>query len=145
MVAAPDMSWRRAGAVLAAWTLLTWTTRVPLLWGDDGLTAGEKLVATAPVVVFVALGGAVVAGLVVRRAWAAPVALGLAAWSLAFWAVRVPQIALADHPAGFVVVHVVLGTVAAGLSAWVVGVRAGARRRDRSSVRPTGDVPVGRA
>lgn len=128
--------WRPAVAALAGWTLFTWTTRVPLLWGDAELGVGEKVLSTVPVAVFVALGAAVVVGLVTRRPWAATVGVGLAGWSLAFWAVRVPQIALAGHEAGFVAVHAVLGTVAAALSAWVL------RTRPRRAGAPDGDGPV---
>lgn len=108
-------------AALVAWTLLTWTGRIGLAWGDDALTTTEKVVATVPIVVFVAL--AVVAGAALLRRADAPaltgtartVVLALAGWSVAYWAVRLPFILANDHPGGFKVVHTVLAVVAGGL------------------------------
>ncbi len=107
---------RPAALALAGWTLLTWTTRVPLLLTDASLDAGEKVAATLPVLVFVGLGLA--AGLTVlrRSPRAAALAAALAGWSLVYWAVRLPLIVANDHPVGFYVAHAVLALVAAALS-----------------------------
>ncbi|HEV7719715.1 MAG TPA: hypothetical protein VGO60_00435 [Iamia sp.] len=101
---------------LCGWTLFTWTTRVPLLLGDDDLTSGGKVLALVPVLVFVV--GAVAVGLAVgRRVETAGTALvAFAAWTVAYWVVRLALIATHDHPVGFVVVHAVLGIVAGTLA-----------------------------
>lgn len=101
---------------LAGWTLLTWTTRVPLFLTDASLDAGEKVASTLPVLIFVALGLA--AGLTVlrRSPQAATWAAALAGWSLAYWVVRLPFILLNDHAVPFYVVHAVLALVAGTLS-----------------------------
>lgn len=108
---------RLAALALCGWTIFTWVTRVPLAWSDDALSTGGKVLATIPVLVFVVL--AAVAGVAVlgRRSVAGTVVAGLAAWSIAYWAVRIVLIAANGHELGFVVVHAVLAVVAAGLSA----------------------------
>lgn len=111
---------RTPALALAGWTLLTWTTRVPLFLTDGSLGPGEKLVSTVPVLVFVVLALATAATALRRRSGARAWATALAAWSLVYWAVRLPVIAGNDHPAGFVVAHSVLGLVAGTLSVWVV-------------------------
>lgn len=108
---------RAVGLALCAWTLITWTTRLPLAWRDEALSTDERVLATVPVVVFVALAAGAVVAIVTRRASAAGLLVVLAGWSAVYWLVRVPMIALNDHPAGFVAVHAVLGAVAIGLSA----------------------------
>lgn len=108
---------RAVAAALAAWTLLTWTTRVPLAWGDDALTAAEKALATVPVLAFVALALVAAVALVRRSPRAGAAVTALAGWSVAYWLVRLPLILANDHPADFLVVHAVLAVVAGGLSA----------------------------
>ena len=107
---------RALALALCGWTLLTWTTRVPLAWSDDELTTGGKVLATVPVLVFVVL--AVVTGVAVltRRAAAGTIVLGLAVWSVGYWVVRMALIATNGHPVGFVVVHAVLAIVAGALA-----------------------------
>jgi hypothetical protein len=132
-----------AVAGLAAWTLFTWTGRIGLAWSDDSLSTGEKLVATLPIVVFVALGLAAAVTLLrsgpVLLGAARTLALTLAGWSIAYWAVRLPLILVHDHPAGFKIVHSVLALVSAGLSAAaIVSVRAA-----RPDPEPVLSPPVG--
>lgn len=119
---------RGLALALAAWTVLTWGTRIPLAWSDDELTVGEKLLAMAPVAVFLVVG--VSAGLAAWRGLGpAPRVVGaLAVWSAVYWAIRLPLIFTGDHPVGFLVAHSVLAVVAGGLSsAILVGLA-----RDRS-------------
>jgi hypothetical protein len=111
---------RAVALALAAWTLLTWTTRVPLAWGDDALDTGEKVLATLPVLAFVVLAAAGGLALLRRSERAGTAAVALAGWSLAYWLVRLPLILAHDHPAGFLVVHAVLAGVAGTLSAMVL-------------------------
>lgn len=123
-------------AALVGWTLLTWVTRLPLAWGDDELSTGGKVLATLPVAVFVAL--AVAAGLALA---ADPAATGrrarfavrlLGGWSIGYWAVRLPLIAVNDHPVAFVAAHAALALVAVGLG--VAAIRASSTAPMRSSV-----------
>ncbi|NLV55879.1 MAG: hypothetical protein GXY13_09740 [Acidimicrobiales bacterium] len=107
---------RAVGLALCAWTLITWVTRVPLAWRDDELETAEKVLATVPVVLFVALAAVAGATTIARRTVAGGALMALAGWSAAYWAVRVPMIAVNDHPAAFIVVHAVLGGVAVGLA-----------------------------
>jgi hypothetical protein len=111
-------------AALAAWTLFTWGNRIHLAWGDDTLDVGEKVAASVPVAIFCALGiGAV---LVVLRSGAVLVGRGrllvrgLAAWTIVYWAVRLPLILLGGASVGFEVVHAVLATVSVtlGVASW---------------------------
>jgi hypothetical protein len=121
----------RSALALVAWTLFTWVSRVPLLWGDEEQSAAAKLGQTVPVVLFVGLAVAAVILAVRGRSWI-PAVAGLAVWSIGYWAVRYPLILANDHPAGFTVVHGVLAVVAAGLSVWtLVELRSTATRRAR--------------
>ena len=138
---APTLARSRVPALaLAGWTLLTWTTRVPLFLTDDALGAGEKVAATLPVLVFVVL--ALVAGVaVLARHDRAPLAAAvLAGWSLAYWLVRLPLILVNDHPAAFYVAHAVLAVVAGVLSVWTLVRLAG----EGALPRPGGLWPSGR-
>ncbi len=113
-----DLSSRTRALALAlcGWTLFTWVTRVPLAWSDDELTTGGKVLATVPVLVFVIL-ALVTGGLVLaRRSAALPAVVGLAVWTVGYWAVRMVLIATHGHPVGFVVVHAVLAVVASALA-----------------------------
>lgn len=118
---APTLTRSRVPALaLAGWTLLTWTTRVPLFLTDDALGAGEKATATLPVLVFVALALVTVVAVLARHERAPLAAALLAGWSLAYWAVRLPLIVAHDHPAAFYVAHAVLAVVAGALSVWTL-------------------------
>lgn len=120
---------------LVGWTLLTWVARLPLAWRDDELSTAAKVLATLPVTVFFAL--AVAAGLALavdRRVTTGRGRLTvrlLAGWSIAYWVVRLPIIAVNDHPGGFVAVHAVLALVAIGLG--VAALRTAAPVAARSS------------
>lgn len=119
-MASPSPRSRTAALALSAWTLLTWTTRVPLYLTDDELDTGGKVLATLPVFTFVVLAAVAGVALVRRTPGAEVAATVLAGWSLAYWLVRLPLIATNDHPAAFLVVHSVLAVVAGGLSVLVL-------------------------
>lgn len=122
---------------LAAWSLFVWTSRLGLAWETEP-TLGRKLLATVPVAIFVAIGAAVVA-LLLRRdveASALPLsgaarmaALGAAAWTITYWVVRMPMIAVGPHEVAFKAVHAVLAAVSIGLSVWVLTALRSARER----------------
>jgi hypothetical protein len=101
------------------------------------LDAGRWSLAAS--VLFTVLGLALLAALAVRwlgfdgsppaRAWAA-VTVALAGLTVVVWLVRGLDIALGDHSAGFVAVHLVLAAVSislAGLAALAVRARAAGR------------------
>ncbi|MDH4171894.1 MAG: hypothetical protein OEW42_20115, partial [Acidimicrobiia bacterium] len=112
-----------AWLVLPVWTLLVWVPRIRNIWTDDELSAGGQTVRTAWALVFIAFAvGAVV--LAVRRSATEPGSprqrwmQAFVVWTVAFWAMRGTQIALADHQTSFIVVHTVLASVSVGLAVW---------------------------
>jgi hypothetical protein len=122
----------RAAIALAAWTLLVWTFRTGTIWAGDGTTAA-RLGRTALVAAFTALAIATLWLARRRSPRLAPVVRGFAAWTVGVWVVRAAGIAVGDHGAGFVAVHLVLAGVSIGLAAAAaletrVGERAPARR-----------------
>ncbi|MFV0257140.1 MAG: hypothetical protein ACK5PP_01655 [Acidimicrobiales bacterium] len=116
---------RAAGPELAlvAWTLFVWVGRIRNALADPDLTGSNRTWALVTAVGLTALGLITLAAVasrpitdrVVRLA-----ALVLAGVSSTIWVVRGIQITLADHPAGFIAVHLVLAVVTVGLSALVV-------------------------
>lgn len=114
----------RPAVVLAACTLLVWTTRIRNIWTDDSLSTAGQLGRTALSLTFTAFAVAV---LVVwwrgrasgRVPEAGPILVRLfAAWTIGVWAVRAVQIATADHEAAFVAVHTALAVVSTVLAVW---------------------------
>lgn len=114
----------RPAVVLAAFTLLVWTTRIRNVWTDDSLSTGGQVVRTALSLTFTAFAAAVLwlwwQG---RRHGRSPASASLvvrsfAAWTIGVWAVRVVQIASAGHGAAFVAVHTALALVSTGLAVW---------------------------
>ncbi|HEX7132039.1 MAG TPA: hypothetical protein VF228_05655 [Iamia sp.] len=102
---------RALALALCGWTLFTWITRVPLLVSGD-----ESALGLIPVVVFVAGGIAVGVAVLRRLDGAGTAVVALAAWTVAYWAVRLALIATNGHEVAFVVVHAVLGLVAGTLA-----------------------------
>jgi hypothetical protein len=102
-----------------AWTLFVWATRIGTAL-DEGAT-GRVVLAVAFTVVGAGLlavawrarGRVLTAGEVVAVRLAA-------AWTVGVWIVRGVQIALADHEAAFVVVHLVLAAVSVALAVTTV-------------------------
>lgn len=99
---------------------MVWTGRLSLAWTVTDDTFAQRLVATLPVIIFVAL-AVVTAVFLVRDAKsgsreqptppAAKAAMTLAVWTIGYWLVRLPMILLASHPGGFIAVHTVLAVV----------------------------------
>jgi hypothetical protein len=106
----------RIAVVLSAWTLPVWTTRIGNIWGDDDLTTGEKWGRTGLAMSFTVLAVAVLIAVVRRAPWRGPAVKALAGWTIAVWLVRALGIAMGDHEAAFVLVHLVLAVVSIALS-----------------------------
>jgi ribose/xylose/arabinose/galactoside ABC-type transport system permease subunit len=102
---------RTLALALCGWTVFTWITRVPLLLSGD-----ESALGLLPVVVFLVAAGATAVAVLRRLDVAGTAVVAFAAWTVAYWAVRLALIATNDHPVGFVVVHAVLGLVAGTLA-----------------------------
>ncbi len=102
--------------LLVVWTLLVWTTRIGNIWGDEGLTDGEKWGRTGLAVSFTMLAVAVGVAIYRRVTWLGPAVRLLAGWTVVVWAVRAVGIATGDHAAGFVIVHLVLAVVSCALA-----------------------------
>jgi hypothetical protein len=116
----------RPAVVLAAFTLLVWTTRIRNIWTDDSLSTAGQLGRTALSLSFTVFAAAVLwfwwRG---RRAGsvdpiAGPVVRMFGAWTIGVWAVRVVQISTAGHDAAFVAVHTALAVVSTVLAVWAV-------------------------
>ncbi len=128
------------GLVLAAWTLLLWTTRVRNILADDALTGWSRTWQLGAAIGFVVAAVGLAVTSLLRPALAVRPGMALALFGAAWWIVRGTGVVLADHPLGFTVVHVVLaiGTVAIG--AWLVrsvlaGGGAGSTRFGRAGER----------
>jgi hypothetical protein len=119
--------------LLAAWTLLVWTTRIGNILGDDGLDSGEKAGRTALALSFTALAVLVVWAVLARSARRRLAVLALAGWSLGVWVVRAVGIVGGDHSAGFIAVHVVLAAVSIALSWLAVRTTGGDRSGSRAA------------
>jgi hypothetical protein len=108
----------RVAAVLAGlWTAYVWTTRIVNAAGDTQISDTTRTLAyllSASMLVLAA--GAVGSVFTGRALTLVRVFVG---WTVAVWAVRIPQILLAEHPVGFKVVHAALGLLSIGLAAWL--------------------------
>lgn len=116
----------RPAVILAAFTLLVWTTRIRNIWTDESLSTAGQIGRTALSLSFTAFAGAVLwlwwQG---RRRGSVdpivgPVVRMFAAWTIGVWAVRALQIATADHGAAFVAVHTALAVASTALAVWAV-------------------------
>lgn len=113
---------RLLGAVpFVVWTLFVWGTRFRNAAEDQELAGSELATAYLAAGVFVALGLAVAAVLVLRRHQPVEtveriVIGGAGLFTTAYWLVRMVTIALNDHSIGFILVHVVLGLVSIAVS-----------------------------
>lgn len=113
----------RPALVLSAWTLLVWTTRIRNIWTADDLSTNMQIGRTVLALVFTAFAvGVVFAALRSRTGttWSGLPAWvrAFAVWTIGVWIVRAVQIALADHGAAFIAVHVALAVISIGLSIW---------------------------
>jgi hypothetical protein len=113
---------RRWVIVLALWSLLVWGTRIDNIVADSDLTTAGQFWRVALALSFV------VPALITLLLWwrrpgarsAASLALVLAGWTVVVWIIRGFGIALGDHEAAFIAVHLVLAVVSIALAA-VVG------------------------
>ncbi|QXC62848.1 hypothetical protein KSP35_08735 [Aquihabitans sp. G128] len=125
-------------AAFCALTLVIWTTRIPLAWTNDEDSVAAKVGWSLPITAFW-VAAAVLLGLLLTdrartTAWFATVGKAFALATIAYWAVRLPMILVAEPPASvdseaaFKVVHAVLAAVSvtAAAFAWR-SLRPGAR------------------
>ncbi len=119
------MSWRLGPVVFVGWSLFVWGTRLRNI-ASDGELAGFELVWRTSLAValfgFALLAGAALiaerfSARVSRTQLRGPIA-ALAGLTVFTWVLRGISIALADHSAAFVAVHLVLAVVSIGLAAW---------------------------
>ena len=113
------MAGRRLLVAFGAWTVFVWATRIGTAL-DEG---AEGRVALAVSFTLVGLAVLAVAWRARGRALGSREVIVVrvaAVWTIGVWAVRGVQIALADHEAAFVVVHLVLAVVSIALAAAAV-------------------------
>ena len=121
------MPGRRLLVAFGVWTLFVWATRVGTAFEQDDLSGVARAGRVG-----LALSFTVVGVVLLAVAWRArgrvltageQVAIRASAvWTVGVWVVRGVQIALADHEAAFIVVHLVLAVVSIALA--VATVRA---------------------
>jgi hypothetical protein len=113
---------RRLLVAFGAWTLFVWGTRVGTAFEQDDLSGATRAGRVGLAVSFTLVGLALLGlawrarGRALTRAEARVVQVA-ALWTIGVWAVRGVQIALADHEAAFIVVHLVLGLASVALGA----------------------------
>lgn len=126
---------RVVSCVFVVWSVFVWGNRISNTLRSDESTASKTFSTVLSAVLLVL---AVAVGVVVVRAWRGVVrdaggkvlvTAGLV--TVVVWLVRIPQIALADHDVGFVVVHALLGVVSIALAVPVMRIGTAARRAAR--------------
>jgi len=105
--------------LLIVWTVFVWGGRVRNIGEDVGLSGFERIWRLGLALSFLTLTGWLVLR-VIRSQQTRPALWALAGWTTVVWVARGLGIAAADHPAGFIAVHLVLAVVSIGLSAWAV-------------------------
>jgi hypothetical protein len=112
---------RRLLVAFGAWTLFVWATRVGTAFEQDDLSDAARAGRVGLAISFTVLGVALLG--LAWRARGRELRLGealairvTAGWTVGVWAVRGVQIALADHEAAFIVVHLVLGLISSALA-----------------------------
>lgn len=128
----------RARVVLCAfvaWSVFVWGNRISNTLRSDESTA-SKTFSTLLSIMLLVLAVAVL--VVTVRAWRSAVRdsggkvlIVAGVITVLVWLVRIPQIALAGHDVGFVVVHALLGVVSIALAVPVVRIGTAARRAAR--------------
>ena len=100
--------------VFACLTLLAWTTRIYNLFEDNEVSNGERIWSLLVAAVFLSAAMAVIKILVgswrdrnIKNSRLIP---AFCIWTVTFWIVRSVGILIADHEAGFKIVHVLLAT-----------------------------------
>lgn len=116
-------------AVLAGWTLLVWVGRVRNVMADDALSGWGLTWRAGVSLAFAASGLLLAVSLLRSPRLSAPAhgfsdrfGVGLAVVGIIWWLVRGTGILLADHPAGFKLVHTVLALVTVATSCAVLWV-----------------------
>ena len=117
------------------WSVFVWGNRISNTLRSDESTA-SKTFSTVLSIVLLVLAAAVL--VVTIRSWrgvvrdtGGKVLIGAGVVTVLVWLVRIPQIALADHDVGFVIVHALLGVVSIALAVPVVRIGTAARRAAR--------------
>ncbi len=108
--------------LLSAWTLFVWGGRLRNIADDDTLSGWALVWRAGLAALFVVLALAVVTAVFLRRPALRSAAFALAAFGIAVWVVRGIDIALGDHSAAFITVHMALAVVTIALGV-VVGRR----------------------
>lgn len=100
--------------VFACLTLLAWTTRIYNLFEDNEVSNGERIWSLLVAAIFLLAAMAVIKILVgswrdrnIKNSRLIP---AFCIWTVTFWIVRSVGILIADHEAGFKIVHVLLAT-----------------------------------
>ena len=100
--------------VFACLTLLAWTTRIYNLFEDNEVSNGERIWSLLVAAIFLSAAMAVIKILVgswrdrnIKNSLLIP---AFCIWTVTFWIVRSVGILIADHEAGFKIVHVLLAT-----------------------------------
>ncbi len=100
--------------VFACLTLLAWTTRIYNLFEDNEVSNGERIWSLLVAAIFLSAAMAVIKILVgswrdrnIKNSRLIP---AFCIWTVTFWIVRSVGILIADHEAGFKIVHVLLAT-----------------------------------
>ena len=100
--------------VFACLTLLAWTTRIYNLFEDNEVSNGERIWSLLVAAIFLLAAIAVIKILVgswrdrnIKNSRLIP---AFCIWTVTFWIVRSVGILIADHEAGFKIVHVLLAT-----------------------------------
>jgi hypothetical protein len=101
---------------LVIWSFLVWTTRINNIVADDDLSGGDMAARLALSISFTVLAVLTVSALRRESEWLRPLVAGFVAWTVLVWIVRGVQIALGDHDAPFIAVHVVLAVVSIALA-----------------------------
>lgn len=107
---------------LAGWTLFVWIGRIRNLAQEPGPIGEAGRWSLVGSIVFTVLGLVLVLAIVAARFGPVPVPIrsvvgALGVLTTGVWVVRAVEIALDDHPAGFIAVHLVLAVVSIGLAA----------------------------
>lgn len=102
---------------------MVWTTRIRNIWTDTDLTTAGQLWRTALALVFTVFAVLGVAAWVRARrstawSWTPTLVRLFTVWTIGVWSVRAVQIGMADHDAGFKLVHTVLAVASAGIALW---------------------------
>ncbi len=128
-IGAPPRSISRLPSlVLAIWTVIVWGGRIRNVIADDELTGFGTTWRLALAGSFLVGAAVVLVALAIDRRWRSA-GVALAWWGIVVWTIRGTQIALGDHPVGFIAVHTVLALVTIALSIVVVGFPAILARR----------------